>query len=86
MPTYEYVPVEEGAGCDECRDGMDVLQSMSEDALEKCPECGVAIQRAITASRVNTRMSDKAMMSDKNLKRLGFQKFEKSDDGYKQTV
>jgi putative FmdB family regulatory protein len=33
MPTYEYQ-------CDACEHNFDEFQSMSEDALKKCPECG----------------------------------------------
>jgi len=86
MPTYEYRPTEEDTGCDACRDGLDVLQQMSEAPLEKCPECGVAIARSLTAPGVNTRLSEKAQMSDSNLKRLGFKKFVRDEGGYTQTV
>src|SRR5215210_6770814 len=33
MPTYEYQ-------CDACDHNFDQFQSMSEEALKKCPECG----------------------------------------------
>ena len=86
MPTYEYQPITEGEGCDACKDGLDVLQRMSEDALTKCPECSVEIHRVITGCSVNTRPSAKTLGSDKNLKRLGFKKFVKDEGGYTQTV
>ena len=33
MPTYEYQ-------CDACEHNFDEFQSMSEEPLKKCPECG----------------------------------------------
>src|SRR5437763_5427941 len=33
MPTYEY-------HCDACEHNFDEFQSMSEEALKKCPKCG----------------------------------------------
>jgi putative FmdB family regulatory protein len=40
MPTYEYE-------CKKCSRRFDVFQSMSEDPLSKCPECGGRVQRLI---------------------------------------
>ena len=37
MPTYEYQ-------CAACEREMDIFQSMRDDALTSCPECGVAGQ------------------------------------------
>jgi len=33
MPTYEYV-------CDACKHGFDEFQSITEEPLRKCPQCG----------------------------------------------
>ena len=38
MPLYEY-------GCDDCRFCFEARQSMSEDALTECPECGGHVRR-----------------------------------------
>ena len=41
MPTYEYL-------CKNCGHTFDILQSMKEEKLTKCPECGEeALQRLI---------------------------------------
>lgn len=40
MPTYEYVR-EDGSR-------FDIIQKMSESPLERCPETGQAVRRAIT--------------------------------------
>ena len=40
MPTYGYE-------CKSCRHTFEVNQSMKDDPLKKCPECGKAIRRLI---------------------------------------
>jgi len=40
MPTYEYE-------CKSCARNFDVFQSMSDQPLEKCPECGGDVRRLI---------------------------------------
>lgn len=41
MPTYQYL-------CDSCKHQFEVFQSMSEDPVDKCPECGAKPRRLIT--------------------------------------
>lgn len=74
MPTYEYRPAKTGQGCDHCRNGFEVVQSMSADALTACPECGGPVQRVISLVAISTRQSTRSMLSDKNLKSKGFTK------------
>ena len=38
MPTYTYV-------CKKCEHQFDVLQTLSESALEKCPKCGGELRK-----------------------------------------
>ena len=40
MPTYEYE-------CTSCKHRFETFQSMADDPLEKCPECGKKIRRLI---------------------------------------
>ena len=40
MPTYEYE-------CKSCGHSFEAFQSMKDDALSSCPECGQAIRRMI---------------------------------------
>lgn len=40
MPTYEYE-------CKSCGYGFEVFQSMSDEALRECPECGREVRRLI---------------------------------------
>jgi len=81
LPIYCYEPRKEGAGCDHCRDGFELSQPLSEPALQKCPECGVAIRRAVTPIRVGRSVSgldDRAKEAGfTKLKRLGKGEYEK---------
>lgn len=40
MPTYEYE-------CDKCKKHFDIFQSMTAEAIKKCPECGGKFHRLI---------------------------------------
>jgi putative FmdB family regulatory protein len=40
MPTYEYE-------CKSCGYSFDVFQSMNDEALKKCPQCGKELRRII---------------------------------------
>ena len=40
MPTYEYE-------CQSCGHRFEVLQSMSDDPIKRCPECGKKVRRLI---------------------------------------
>ena len=40
MPTYEYE-------CKSCKHNFDVFQSMKDEPIKVCPECGKAVRRLI---------------------------------------
>lgn len=82
MPTYRYRSKDE-TDCDTCGQGFEVMQPISEAALEACPKCGVAVRRVIGKIQAMTkrRWHTKKMLSDGNLKRLGFKKLVKESDG-----
>lgn len=42
MPTYEY-------RCNDCKHEFEEFQSMKDDPIDKCPECGGKPQRLIGA-------------------------------------
>jgi len=77
MPIYRYEPREEEAGCDHCRDGFDLAQSLSEKSLDRCPECGVAIRKAVVAIRVGRSQSG----LDHRAKAAGFTKLKRLGKG-----
>jgi len=74
MPTYEYQAVEPANGCRMCRERFDVQQAMRALPLAKCPACGAAVQRMVSAFQVSTAQSTKTVLSDHNLKAKGFTK------------
>lgn len=80
MPLYEYQATDPSAGCDHCRPGFQILQSMKDDALAVCPKCGQPIQRLIFPVGVATPKTNA------ELKNLGFTKLVRRDDGVYENV
>lgn len=61
------------------------FQSMKDAALTKHPKTGKPVRRAITVPNIAGKWSDmkaKSSLSNKNLERLGFTKYERKGDGY----
>ncbi|MBL9119247.1 MAG: FmdB family transcriptional regulator [Phycisphaerae bacterium] len=81
MPTYVYAVV--------LPDGSDgrvfeVVQRMSDQPLTKDPESGEPVRRLITAPNLSLQWSESAgkkKLSDKNLERLGFTKYQNAGGG-----
>ncbi|HOB76507.1 MAG TPA: zinc ribbon domain-containing protein [Phycisphaerae bacterium] len=74
MPTYEYQAVDTASACEHCRERFEVQQSMRDEALTACPQCGRPVRRLVSLVGVSTAQSVKSMLSDKNLKAKGFTK------------
>jgi putative FmdB family regulatory protein len=86
MPTYEY-KAKTDAACDRCRDRFEVQQSIKDEPLTTCPQCGNPIERLISLCSVSTAQSTKSMLSDKNLKAKGFTKLVNEGGGkYRKTT
>jgi hypothetical protein len=81
MPTYVYAYLDDdGNPTDET---FELVQSISADALKK--HDGRAVARVPQAPNIAGKWSDlkaKGMLSNENLDRLGFTKYEKKGDGY----
>jgi putative FmdB family regulatory protein len=78
MPTYVYEIIDTG-------ETFEVVQKMADDALTKHPETGQPVRRVIQAPHVAGDFSDSATkqkLSNKNLDRLGFTKYERAGDGH----
>ena len=78
MPTYVYQIIDTG-------ETFEVVQKMSDDALTEHPETGQSVRRVILAPHIAGEWSDSASkqkLSNKNLDRLGFTKYEKAGDGH----
>ena len=81
MPTYVYQVITEDGSEGEV---FEVVQPMSEPALEKHPETGVPVRRIPQAPTIPGHWSDhetKKKLSNSNLDRLGFTKYERAGDG-----
>jgi predicted nucleic acid-binding Zn ribbon protein len=83
MPTYVYEVLDKKG--EPTGKTFEVVQLMKEAALTKHPETGEPVRRAIVAPNIAGKWSDikgKAALSDKNLERLGFTKYERKGKGY----
>lgn len=88
MPTYVYEVLDkkDGEGTGEY---FEVVQPITDDALEKHPESGKPVRRVPQAVHIAGKWSDmksKSALSNKNLEQLGFTKYEKRGDGYMERV
>jgi putative FmdB family regulatory protein len=83
MPNYAYRAQDVETACEHCAERFVVIQRISDDPLSDCPECQTQVRRVIMRSHTitNRRYNTKAMLSDGNLKRLGFKKLVKESDG-----
>lgn len=80
MPIYVYQAVDDG--CEKCRDGYEVLESMDEKPLSECPECGESVRRI--PSTFSAGRGD--VLSDSNLREHGFKKLRNTEDGLRREV
>ncbi len=77
MAIYEYEHLD-----DACEKGavFEVIQSVHERALTRCPQCGGMIRKLISKTNINTPKSNS------ELRDLGFTKLVKRDDGIYENV
>ncbi len=81
MPTYIYQVVTDDGTEGEI---FEVVQPMSEPPLKKHPETGAPVVRFPALPNIAGKWSDmktKSSLSNKNLDRLGFTKYERAGDG-----
>lgn len=87
MPTYVYEILDKKGN--PTGDTFEYVQPMSEDALTKHPTNGKPVRRAIVAPAIAEKWSDmksKSALSNKNLERMGFTKYERKGDRYMERV
>jgi predicted nucleic acid-binding Zn ribbon protein len=83
MPTYVYEILDKKGN--PTGKTFEIVQSMKDDALTEHPETGQKVRRAIVAPAIAEKWSDmksKSALSDKNLERLGFTKYQRKGDRY----
>ncbi|MCA9284681.1 MAG: zinc ribbon domain-containing protein [Phycisphaerales bacterium] len=81
MPTYVYCVVNQDGTDGEV---FEVVQRMSDPPLTTHPETGRPVRQLIQAPNVGgnwTEGSTKSKLSDSNLERLGFAKYQRSEKG-----
>ncbi|MGE3107688.1 MAG: FmdB family transcriptional regulator [Phycisphaerales bacterium] len=87
MPTYVYEVLDsKGEGTGEY---FEAVQSMKEDALTTHPETGAPVRRVPQVPTIAGKWSDlkgKSALSNQNLERLGFTKYERKGNGYMERV
>ena len=87
MPTYVYEILDKkGTPTGKT---FEIVQSMKDDTLTKHPETGEPVRRAIVAPAIAGKWSDikgKSALSNKNLERMGFTKYERKGKGYMERV
>ena len=81
MAAYDYIKIDGETGCGKCRKGFEAVQSMKDDPLKMCPDCGCKVRRVIGAANIATKWREKTLLSDANLKRTGFKKLTNEGDG-----
>ncbi|MBY0111225.1 MAG: hypothetical protein K2Y21_00280 [Phycisphaerales bacterium] len=87
MPTYVYEILDKSGK--PTGETFEIVQSMKEDALTKHPKTGQPVRRAIVAPAIAGQWSpikEKSTLSNKNLERLGFTKYERKGKGYMERV
>lgn len=81
MPTYVYEILDAKGRPTERT--LEIVQSIKADALTTHPETGEPVRRAIVPPVIGTGMSKRSStLSNTNLERLGFTKYERKGQGY----
>ena len=86
MPVYTYRAVpdtnsKKSRTCGTCAQPFELIQRMVEDALTKCPECGRAVERVVSAPMLNG-VGRVQKPSDAQLARSGFTQYKKAGKGH----
>ena len=81
MPIYEYAP--SSGQCERCHGRFEAYQRVADEKLTRCPDCGQACERVISAVALGGKYST----SDQKVKALGMTKYRKAGNGvYERTV
>jgi putative FmdB family regulatory protein len=77
VPIYEYRATDPAQGCEQCREGFEVLRGLSQPPLVACPACGASVTKQISAPSVGLSKSG----LDHRAKNAGFHKLERLGKG-----
>jgi putative FmdB family regulatory protein len=82
MPVYVYEAKDGGKSCWKCKGGFEITQSIHDDKLSRCPECGAEIYRVIQAPGLGRSKTDLHYRA----KRAGFKCMKKVQKGEYETI
>jgi hypothetical protein len=81
LPTYVYEVLDKKG--EPTGESFEIIQSIKDEPLTRHPETNKPVRRAIVAPTLGLAMSKaKNSLSNKNLERLGFTKYERKGKGY----
>jgi putative FmdB family regulatory protein len=80
VPLYDYAPV--SRRCDRCQGRFEVMQRVAEPKLKKCPECGKAVERLVSAPALGGKYS----ITPQKIKESGMTQYKKAGDGVYERV
>jgi putative FmdB family regulatory protein len=75
MPIYEYEPVDHD--CVMCPNRLGVLQEITDEPLNYCPDCGLSVRRVVSRVSFNLREANPAEHAAKR----GFTTWKRSGEG-----
>ncbi len=87
MPTYVYEILDKSGK--PTGETFEAVQPMKDDALSKQPGTNKPCRRAVVAPNIAGNWSDmkgKSKLSNENLERMGFTKYERKGNGYMERV
>jgi putative FmdB family regulatory protein len=82
MPTYVYEAKDPKKSCSKCKGSFEIMQSIKDDKLVECPECGSPIHRIICAPALGHSKTDLHYRA----KRAGFKCLKKVQKGEYETM
>lgn len=82
MPIYEYTAKDPAkSSCEKCREVFEVMRSIADKSVQRCPSCGAEVVRVISApslGRSASSLDDRAKAAGfTKLKRLGKGEYER---------
>ena len=77
MPIYVYEAKDPSKGCERCRKGFEVRQSLNDARLEECPDCKSPVMRVVQAPGLTHSQTDLHYRA----KRAGFHTLKRVDKG-----
>lgn len=81
MPVYVYEARESAGGCAKCAHGFEVVQSINDEHIKFCPDCGAEVYRVLQPSWLGFSKTDLHYRAKRagfhSMKRIGKGEYEK---------